>query len=172
MFWQEWVLGYDLDRQLTLAFRMEQSRRNVGLGWLRQAWQRAAEAGQRARQISADRLTTAGLLLGLVLAAVFLWPRLRTRLSEQARLERLKQGRPSSSDAELAYRQMLDRLRRRGLEKPASSTPAEFARSLGSQPLAPLVGEFTEVYNGLRFGSRMQQSARLAELLAAIERAG
>ena len=33
-FWQDWVLRYDLDRQLILADRLQNSSRRLGMHWL------------------------------------------------------------------------------------------------------------------------------------------
>ncbi len=36
-FWQDWVVGYDPDRQIALASRMDESTRRLGVGWIT-AW--------------------------------------------------------------------------------------------------------------------------------------
>ncbi len=50
-FWQDWVVSYDLERQVVLASRMEESGRKLNFGWLpdlSQWWARAAALGLRA----------------------------------------------------------------------------------------------------------------------------
>jgi transglutaminase-like putative cysteine protease len=170
VFWQEWVLGYDLDRQLTLAFEVDQKRRGVSTGWserfsqpLRKLWNgawRAPDWQWRPWQFA----------LPLALLLLILGPWLRARMLAWLRLRRLRQGQPAPDDASLIYRQMLMELRRRGLVKPGSSTPAEFARELQPTETAVAVGEFTELYYALRFGGRNQNAARLAALLDRIEK--
>jgi Domain of unknown function (DUF4129) len=66
---------------------------------------------------------------------------------------------------------MLTILARRGFQKPAWSTPAEFARHLPAGENLP-VTEFTDVYNSIRFGGNVAAAARLATLLQEFERAG
>jgi len=66
------------------------------------------------------------------------------------------------------YERMLHMLRRRGFQRLAWQSPAEFARLLPASPLASLVEEFTRAYNELRFGGRRSAAARLAALLAQI----
>jgi hypothetical protein len=63
-------------------------------------------------------------------------------------------------------------LKRRGFDKPAWLTPAEFARLLPPSHLAALVEEFTLAYNHLRFGGRRQAARRMVALLEQLEGIG
>ncbi len=165
VFWQEWVLGYDLDRQLTLAFEVDQKRRGVRLDWFQQTSARLRRAWRAPSWHWGPALLAALAALALLLAA----PRLRSRGGAWISMRRLRQGQPEPGDAGLIYHQLLAALRRRGLVKPAATTPAEFARTLQPAPVATAVTEFTELYYGLRFGGRTQDAARLVALLGRIE---
>ncbi|WP_321470860.1 DUF3488 and transglutaminase-like domain-containing protein [uncultured Paludibaculum sp.] len=169
MFWQEWVLGYDLDRQLTLALRMEQSRHRLNLDWLSTAWRAMSRVSVSATGVS-PRLYAGGfVVLACVAMLILTWPQLRAWRVRWMGRKRLLRGEADSHDAALIYREMLKQLKRRGVEKPPSWTPAEFARSVRSEALAEIVREFTAVYNALRFGGRADDAARLATLLERIE---
>jgi len=170
-FWDEWVLSYDLSRQLFLAAKMESSSRDLsahGMDHLR------ARAAQLLVSVSGwgSRYGLAALA-GLVLAAAALLagPRIRAHLRRQRRLRQAARGAGQPSDATLWYERMLSTLKKRGFQKPAWQTPAEFARLLPASSLASLVDEFTRAYNELRFAGRPSAAARLAILLARIREA-
>lgn len=170
LFWQDWVMSYDLERQFILANRVGQ---NLSLpawtgqgpsDYLRQAW--------HALVSSIDRRAAAGA--ASVCAAVFLlWlfaPRLWT-VWRRRRTDRLLRSRPAqSSDATLLYERLLAALHLRGNEKPGWLTPREFARTLGNSPHAPLVHEATELYHELRYGARSQPVHRLLDIVTTLER--
>jgi hypothetical protein len=86
------------------------------------------------------------------------------------RVRRVRRGEASAGDATLLYQRMLDLLKRRGYEKPAWFTPAEFACSLRSRGLQSTVSEFTTIYNEWRFGGRTEGVPRLSHLLDELER--
>jgi hypothetical protein len=169
-FWQEWVLNYNLDRQLTLATRMEDSGRTFGAEWVYRVrtgarrWRAAAVAWGRRYGLAA----LAGVLLAL---AVWLaGPRLWAWWRALSRVRQVQRGAASAQDATLIYLRMLRLLKRRGFEKPAWITPAEFARMLPASPAAALVASFTTAYNGLRFGCDPAAAPRMMALLDQIER--
>ncbi len=169
-FWQEWVLNYNLDRQLILATRVEDSGRTFGVEWVyrlrtgARRWRAAALAWGSRYGLAA----LAGVLLALALwlAGPRLWAWWRTL----SRVRQVQRGAASSQDATLIYLRLLRLLRRRGFEKPAWVTPAEFARLLPASPAAALVASFTTAYNGLRFGSDPAAAPRMMDLLERIER--
>ena len=169
VFWQEWVLGYDLDRQLTLAFEVDRQRRGVSLDWAGRLNARLRSLWRGDWRAAASHWSPWLLAVPIILILILLGPWLRARVLEWLRLRRLRQGQPAPDDASLIYRQMLGELRRRGFVKPDSTTPAEFARGLQPAATASAVGEFTELYYALRFGDRRENAARLAELLDRIE---
>ncbi|MBI5085817.1 MAG: DUF3488 domain-containing protein [Acidobacteria bacterium] len=165
MFWQEWVLGYDLDRQLTLAFRMEQSGRSFKLGWLGEAWSRMGRSWKQATEVPARLYATAAVALAACLLLALAFPRVARWAAGRVRRRRLLRGLASRDDASLVYRQMLEMLRRRGYEKSPSATPAEFARLITETDLARAVLEFTDRYNALRFSAGRGDAAAVAALL-------
>jgi transglutaminase-like putative cysteine protease len=168
-FWQEWVLSYNLDRQLTLASQMENSGRSFGSEWM----DRVHGTSERWRAAAADfgRNYGAAAVLAMLLAAAAWWggPRACAWGRAQARVRRVRQGQARAADATLLYGRMLHFLRRRGFEKPASMTPAEFVRVLPASATATLVGDFTSAYNDLRFGARPGSAARMVDLLQQLE---
>jgi hypothetical protein len=88
------------------------------------------------------------------------------------RVLRVRRGKAGAGDATVLYRQMLAIVRRRGYQKPAWFTPTEFAASLPNGALGRAVGEFTTVYNAVRFGGRTEAAQRLSTLLDRLERPG
>lgn len=169
VFWQEWIVGYDLDRQLTLAFEVDQRRRGVSVEWAERLYSRLRGAWRGDGRAAAWQWSPWLLAAPLALLLILIGPWMRARVLGWFRLRRLRQGQPAPDDASLIYRQMLTGLRRRGLVKPDSITPAEFARGLQPEATATAVGEFTELYYALRFGGRRENAARLAALLGRIE---
>ncbi|HEX8986275.1 MAG TPA: DUF3488 and transglutaminase-like domain-containing protein [Bryobacteraceae bacterium] len=169
-FWQEWVLSYNLDRQLTLASQVEISGRSFGSDWI--AGARAAELRWRKWAIAEGRNYAAATLAAALLMAALWWsgPRAWAWGRGAVRVRRVRQGQAEASDATLLYGRMLKFLRRRGFEKPGWVTPAEFARMLPATESAALVGEFTSAYNDLRFGARPGAAALMISLIERIER--
>jgi hypothetical protein len=169
-FWQEWVVSYDLGRQGALSYRMEMGARRLGISWsdsvsgFETDWQAHSMAWLRHY----------GVYAFIVLAgAVSLWtlgPRAVRLLRVHLRVRRVLRGETSAGDATLLYQRMLALLKRRGYEKPAWFTPAEFASSLRSEGLQTTVAEFTTIYNEWRFGGRTDGVPRLSLLLDELER--
>ena len=169
-FWQEWVLNYNLDRQLILATRMEDSGRTFGVEWI----YRVRTGARRGRAAAEDwgRRYGLGALAG-VLLALAIWlggPRLWAWWRTLSRVRQVQRGAASAQDATLIYLRLLRLLKRRGFEKPAWITPAEFARMLPASPASALVASFTTAYNGLRFGCAPGAAPRMMALLDQIER--
>jgi protein-glutamine gamma-glutamyltransferase len=169
-FWQEWVMTYDVARQGTLAYHMEQGARRWGIRWsdtaasLRSGWERYVAVG--ARRFGWQALAWAAGLVALGFAAGPLFRLMRMR----QRVERVRRGEASVADATLLYLRMLHILKRRGYQKPPWFTAAEFAASLPRSPLGDSVGEFTGTYNALRFGGHTEAAPRLSTLLDRMER--
>jgi len=169
-FWQEWVMTYDVARQGTLAYRMEQGVHRAGIRWfdtavsVRSGWERYV-AGW-ARRFGWQALAWAAALVALGFAVGPLVRLMRMR----QRVERVRRGQASVADATLLYQRMLHILKRRGYQKPPWFTPAEFAASLPRTSLGDSVGEFTGTYNALRFGGHAEAAPRLSILLDRMER--
>jgi hypothetical protein len=170
--WQEWVVGYDLDWQLTLAFHVDQSRR-LGAPWLERQWKRLAGAWRQAAQGGWPRgpARAAGAAAALLLAGLALVFRRRIAQALVRRRTGRGPGEPALAAHEAArlYRRMLAAMHKRGVEKAASQTAGEFAAGVGPSEAAALVAEFTAAYHALRYGQDHGQAARMAVLLRQIE---
>ncbi|MBL8179375.1 MAG: DUF3488 domain-containing protein [Bryobacterales bacterium] len=171
VFWQDWVLSYDIERQLNLAARVEQSSRSFQLRWLERAaadWAVQAKHGLEAAKRKAWLVTAAA---GVFAALFFFGPALVRYARLVVRVHRVRRGQASASDATLLYRRMLSILRQRGIEKPAWITPSEFAGTVKDPQAAALVGKFTDTYYALRFGNDHAAAPRLVALLDELQRA-
>jgi transglutaminase-like putative cysteine protease len=169
VFWNDWVLNYNLDRQLQLASRVGETGRHVGLKWYDfSSWSSAklwsATVGVAKRW--------GFLLLGLVVLALaggrfggagWRWWQTRQRVLK------VQRGEAQASDATLLYQRMLAVLTKRGIEKPMWLTPFEFARVVQEPELARLVQDLTRAYNELRFGGQPDAAGRIVHLLEQLE---
>ncbi len=165
VFWQDWVIGYNLDRQLLLASRMERSGRNFRMGWL-------DDLGGSAGAWKSSAVATAALYSACIVPAfvvLFLTIRFRGDVlrwwRNRRRLRHAQRGVVHRTDATLLYERMLRQLKRHGIEKPAWLTPWEFAQAVSDPALAILVEDITSAYNELRFGGSTEAGARMIELL-------
>jgi transglutaminase-like putative cysteine protease len=154
-FWQEWVVNYDLNRQITLAGKLEERTRRIQLAWPWAGWpvwkQRAQHYG-----VWAIVAVFAGII------GFFAFRRMPA-LSRRRRAV-------SSSEATALYARMLKSLKRRGFEKPPWFTPGEFATTLPESELGSRVAEFTLGYQALRFGGERDHGPHLEALLKGIEK--
>jgi transglutaminase-like putative cysteine protease len=169
-FWQEWVVTYDIARQGALADRLEQAGRRMGIRWFDAI--SGLESGWHFLVGAFARRTVIRVLIVLALAAwiCLLGPPLVRLYRMRRRVERVRRGQAGVGDATLLYGRMLHILKRRGYQKPAWFTPAEFAASLPHTQLGTAVTEFTASYNALRFGGRTEVAPRLSLLLDRLER--
>ncbi len=165
-FWQDWVLSYDLDRQIVLAARMDESARRLPFRWIREA---AARLTDTARASVAYAPWLAGAV-GIAILAMLGGPGLGRWWSGRLRARRLARGEGQASDATLLYHRMLGLLERRGIQKPPWLTPTEFARVLPSSEVAILVDDLTGAYNEFRFGGRSDVAPRIVRLLDRLEK--
>jgi len=169
VFWQDWVLNYDLDHQLQLASRMGRSSRQMGSNWFdgiglsaTRWWNTLIQFGKR----------YGFLLLGFGMLGVM--GRLFGRDSlgwwkARQRVQKAQRGEAQASDATLLYGRMLKVLHRRGIEKPVWLTPVEFARVVQEPELSVLVEDLTDAYNQLRFGGNTEAAGRMIVLLERLE---
>ncbi|HME05929.1 MAG TPA: DUF3488 and transglutaminase-like domain-containing protein [Bryobacteraceae bacterium] len=169
IFWQDWVVNYNLDRQLQIATNIESRSRHVSANWLEQLT-RISRAIQGV-SFSDVRRIVIPLLVILVLGALAhqfgsqawaWWLSLRP-------VKKARRGEASASDATLLYERMLRALKRRGIEKPPWLTPMEFARVLPEADLSLLVEDFTGAYNALRFGGNADAAGRIVRILSQLE---
>jgi len=165
-FWQDWILSYNLDRQIVLASKVQQSGRGVKLHWLESAAQSLAGAARS----SSGYAPTAAVVMFAAIVAVLLGPAVARGWGGAMRVRRLKRGEGQASDATLLYQRMLRLLERRGVQKPPWLTPSEFARLLPPTELSPLVDDLTSAYVEFRFGGRRDAAPRMVELLDQLEK--
>jgi len=164
-FWQDWVLSYDLDHQIALASRMEETSRRLSFSRLHGLAANLREIGQAGVKYAG--WLGAGIVLA-VLAIVYGLP-LAEWWRRRRRVRRLARGEGEASDATLLYQRMLVLLEQRGIQKPGWLTPAEFARVLPVSEVTPLVEDVTAAYNELRFGGRRAVAPRMVRLLEQME---
>ena len=167
-FWQDWVLNYDLDHQLLLATRMQDSGRGT-------SWTDSAMSQVRTWRAYATELLKrygAPLAAGFITIAaiIFYGPAVLRLWRTRQRIRRVQRGQVDASDATLLYQRMLRILERRGFERPAWITPGEFARTLPASEISPLVDDLTEAYQELRYGGRREAGPRMLILLDQLER--
>ncbi|MBI4904830.1 MAG: DUF3488 domain-containing protein [Acidobacteria bacterium] len=170
VFWQDWVLSYDLDRQFSLAVQVEQSSRSLHLRWFDGSLERWAK---RIRSQGTELKKHGPAVIAVIVACVllaFALPWIIERLRSVARARRVQRGQASASDATLLYLRMLAILRKRGIEKPSWLTPNEFVATLKDEQTAARVREFTSAYHELRYANRMEAAPRLVTLLEQLER--
>src|SRR5579884_250865 len=163
-FWKDWVLSYDLQRQVVLAARVQESGRTLRLpafpdfaSW----WRRAG----------GNAVTAAWLMAALAaMVLIFMaWPARAGIWRHRVRLRRAARGEGQASDATLLYQRMLALLARRGFQKPPWLTPGEFARVLPDSEMSVLVGDLTTAYHELRFGGHREVAPRMIQLLERLE---
>ncbi len=165
-FWQDWILSYDLDRQISLASRVQQSSRSAKLHWMDSAISWFAGAAKS----SAGYAPAAAVMMFIAIVAVIFGPGASRWLRAAIRVRRLKRGEGVASDATLLYQRMLALLERRGIQKPPWLTPHEFARVLPATDLSPLVDDLTSAYVEFRFGGKRDAAPRMVQLLDRLEK--
>ena len=170
VFWQDWVLNYDLDRQLQLASSMEQKSRNFHWNWMDELsnaseWKGTAANFGSSYGAAGIAIAISGFILLRYGGGMLRWWRKRRQF------QRVRRGDVNRSDATLLYEQMLTSLGRRGIQKPVWLTPTEFAQALKDGAIAPLVDEITVAYNDLRFGGQAEAAGRIIHLLGRLEAA-
>lgn len=168
VFWQDWVMSYDLERQVLLADRMGETGRLLDVDV--RSW---ALTGRRIlRATNVWLLLAAAVAIGAGVLARRTSPRWLAWWRRRQRVKRLEMGEAEVSDATLLYLRMLELLQARGLVRPAWMTPREFAMSPAVSQRAPVAREITDAYQELRFGGRTEVALRLAELVGQLEESG
>ena len=165
-FWQDWILSYDLERQIGLASRVQQSSRGAKVRWMESAIRWFSIAARS----SAGYAPAAAALMFAAIIAVLVGPGASRWLRGAIRVRRLKRGEGEASDATLLYQRMLALLERRGIQKPPWLTPSEFARVLPATELSPLVDDLTSAYVEFRFGGKREAAPRMVQLLDRLEK--
>ena len=163
--WQDWVVTYDLERQVFLADRLGQSTRALSLRWI-EGWDELSDGFKAAARtwLPPAAACFTGVAMTAALAALF-GPRLLAWWSTRRRVAKLKRGEAQASDATLLYQRMLELLHRQGMQKPAWMTPGEFVEALPAPAPRQLVAEATALYQQMRFGQHLAVAPRLLEVL-------
>jgi protein-glutamine gamma-glutamyltransferase len=163
--WREWVVSYDLTHQIAIAARFENALR----GLTRHS--AAPETNWTSTVVAVGKRwgIAASACLLLIAALVWFGPACWWRWRRKTHLMEIIRTGGTRSDASALYARMLEELARRGFEKPAWFTPAEFASHLPAQEHAR-VAEFTAIYNSARFGGDPSGTVRLAGMLQEFER--
>ena len=108
----------------------------------------------------------AAILFGGALG--FFAPGLWRKWTKRRELIRIHRSGGSAKEAGILYERMLEILARKGIRKPAWFTPVEFARTLPAEERRKF-GEFTDLYNAVRFGGNLAATSELAALLRKLE---
>ncbi|MGA3186202.1 MAG: DUF3488 and transglutaminase-like domain-containing protein [Bryobacteraceae bacterium] len=169
-FWQDWILSYDLDRQIRLASRVQQSGRGAKLHWIEKSVGWLTDAGRSTAQWSNGYAPSAAVAMLIAIAGVLFGPAGLRWWRGAMRVRRLKRGEGEASDATLLYQRMLGLLERRGIQKPPWLTPTEFARVMPPTELSPLVEDLTSAYVEFRFGGKRAAAPRMVQLLDQLEK--
>ncbi len=165
-FWQDWVVSYDLDRQIVLASRMDESARRWRFQWISDLID-SAKTGASAGARHLPSALGAGFA---ILLLAWLGPQLMEWWRTRLRVRRLARGQGQATDATLLYERMLRVLARRGIQKPPWLTPVEFARVLPSSAMSGVVDDLTASYYQLRFGGQANVAPRMMQLLETLEK--
>jgi hypothetical protein len=169
VFWGDWVMSYDLERQILLASQLQRSSRGTGVKWL----DGLAAGVSWFQDDFLERLKRQAIplaVLGItgVLLMVFgpgLWRQVRSRW----KLRRIRTSTAGAGEATILYERMLEILHARGIEKPVWLTPAEFAAMVPGGAVRETVADFTQAYTALRYGRNREAAPRLIELIRKLE---
>ena len=163
-FWQDWVVSYDLDRQIVLASRMDEGARRMRFHWFPREW------FEQTVRVVAPWAPLAGFGGAIAILSFVFGREVAAWWKRRLRVRRMARGEGEASDATLLYQRMLSNLARRGFQKPPWLTPGEFARVLPASEVRGLVHDLTAFYNELRFGGKREVAPRMMELLERLER--
>jgi len=168
-FWQDWVLSYNLDQQVSLAIHAERTSTSAAAKWAADIQSTLSQWWWWFRGLGSPVVLVGTLLVVIALLGPLFVPWLARRWIHHQQRKRLMEGKVTAKDATLLYQRMLEILRLRGLEKPAWLTPREFADLVAGREEGPTVIELTSAYNALRFGPAPGGAARMVELLTTLE---
>ena len=161
VFWQEWVLSYNVDRQVQLAWRTELAAPRAALD----AGEAVRQFAQSAWAFAKGNAKPAAAILALIAAFFFAGPPFVRWLRDQSRRRRIQRGKVELTDAAILYQRMLAMLARYGYRKQEWITPREFTQTMYPPEVAAIASEATERYYEFRFGGRAASAARMLEEL-------
>ena len=166
--WQDWIVSYDVDRQIALFTRMRESGAQLHLPRLDDFTGSWSKFGS-----FKGGWTLALVVFGVALVIVgwmLMAPLVRRWWRNRAHAQRLARGKIQPSDATILYERFLRLLEKRGVRKPPWLTPVEFVGVLTAPDLSALAAEATSAYNDLRFGGHAEAASRMTLALHKIER--
>jgi len=172
-FWREWIINYDLARQLRLSQDASRGSRELAgraQSWGRSEYDKIVSRARRAEdRIGQSTMKWALRAVGALLLALlaFSVPRLAALL-RRLRLARRPRIAPQVA-ASIWYERMLRLARRLGWEKSAAQTPAEFVSTINDLELQARILDFVEHYKKARFGGVADEASRLPELYQVIK---
>lgn len=172
-FWQDWIINYDLGHQLQLTQNASRgSREMVGhaQSWVMSQYDRLlawAHKTESSMGSSAWKWTVRGFALCLFLILAASMPRIVT-FARRIRMARRPERAPQMA-ASIWYEKMLRQLAHKGWQKSPAQTPDEFAAAIRDEHLKTRVSDFTERYEGARFGGSAQDASRLPEIYEEIK---
>ncbi len=155
-FWQDWVLAYDLGRQLTLAGSAESTSRGA-----RELTLHALEALGGA---DAQRLAGWASIFGAFAIAIALLWRIWLKRIWTNRQRAIRTRATSDDEASRIYAKALRSLASRGYVKPAWQTSTEFADAVAAFPGMGWLRDFTAAYLSARYGGGEEALDRLRRL--------
>jgi hypothetical protein len=167
-FWRDWVVSYDVGQQHMLGQEAIQG----GRQWASRAqtWYRNRYQGllSRAKGVSAS-VTDSPQSWGWGAVAVTLAVLLLLNLGKVRRYWWMKKllaqpGNLPREAAALWYERMTMAVGKKGWKKLPAQTAREFLESIGDLPMKEKVAEFTQHYEGARFGDLAKDAERLPEL--------
>jgi transglutaminase-like putative cysteine protease len=164
-FWQDWVLNYNIDRQVQLASKVGETGERIRSSW----FDNIGRTFSKWKTAVVKFAESYGVILVCITVAVILIWRfgkdIRAWFAARGRVKKVSRGEARASDATLLYSRMLKLLKNRGIEKPAWLTPLEFARVIPEPELSLLVQDFTDAYNELRFGGGVEAATRMMRIM-------
>jgi transglutaminase-like putative cysteine protease len=169
VFWSDWVMSYDLERQLVLASQLQRTSRGTGVKWLDGLASGATWFQEEFLVLAKKRGPPVAVLLIVLGMAGFFGPELWRKARGNWRVRRIRAATAGATEATVLYRRMLEILHERGIEKPAWLTPVEFARLVPRGAAGDAVSDFTAAYLALRYGGRREAVPQLFDLIRRLE---
>ncbi len=154
LWWQDWIMNFDSDRQSNLTYRMEMASRALSL------------PSMKPPNFNKPEWPLWGFPVLVFLLALFSMPYLKRWFLAKRQLRRMRQGLATQSDAAAIYQQMLQLLERKGYRRDFHQTPLEFSRTLSDEAIVALVVLATNEYNRFRFGGDSDSGLRLLNQLS------
>ena len=156
LFWQDWVMNFDSDRQGNLSLRLEMASRALTLP----KW----SLPQLDRNTFSDAWPSVVGLIGLG-SLLVLFPKLLRAFRQWRQTKRFRTGAIGQGDATKLYLRLETILAKQGFQRSGDMTPIEFSEVLPA-PICSRVRLATENYNKLRFG---QDTGAGLELLTQLD---